>query len=117
MNVLIRGMQMPKECRECPMMDYGVMTGRTYCDVNGKTLAESYRPIKFDGRPDWCPLVALPENHGRLIDADALMNIFADRLTKVSVRYGIDSAVAGAVSGAMKLLDVQPTVIEAEDNL
>ena len=114
MNVLIRGMKMPSECRKCFMMDYGTMTGETYCEVNGKTLAENYRPIEFDGRPDWCPLVELPEKHGRLIDADALMNIFADRLTKVSVRYGIDSAVAGAISGAMKLLDVQPTVIEAE---
>ena len=113
MSVLIKGMEMPKECRECPMMDYGTMTGETYCEVNGKTLAESYRTIEFDGRPDWCPLVTLPEKHGRLIDADVLMDIFADRLAK-AVRYGIDSAVAGAVSGAMKLLDVQPTMIEAE---
>lgn len=73
MSVLIKGMEMPKECRECPMMDYGTMTGETYCEVNGKTLAESYRTIEFDGRPDWCPLVELPEKHGRLIDADALV--------------------------------------------
>ena len=53
-------------------MDYGTMTGETYCKVNGKTLAESYRPIGFDGRPDWCPLVELPEKHGDLIDRDAL---------------------------------------------
>lgn len=61
-----------------------------------------------------CPLVEIPPKHGRLIDADALMDIFADRLVKVSVRYGIDSAVAGAVCGAMKLLDVQPAVIDTE---
>ena len=26
----------------------------------------------FDFRPEWCPLIELPQ-HGRLIDADALM--------------------------------------------
>ena len=71
-------------------------------------LRENHRAIS-------CSLTEVPEPHGRLIDADALMNIFADRLVFVSERYGIDSAVAGAVSGAMKLLDVQPPVIEAED--
>ena len=114
MSVLIKGMIMPKDCRECPLQVYHSGTGRTWCYPADKLLAKNYRPIPFDGIPDWCPPVELPEKHGRLIDADALMNIFADRLVKVSGRYGIDSAVAGAVSGAMKLLDVQPTVIEAE---
>lgn len=70
--------------------------------------------VEIGTRANNCPLVEMPEPHGRLIDADALMNIFADRIVKVSERYGIYSAVAGAASGAMKLLDAQPTVIEEE---
>lgn len=46
----------------------------------------------------------------RLIDADALLDILADRLIKVSERYGDDPAVAGAVSGVMRLVEVQPTI-------
>lgn len=46
----------------------------------------------------------------RLIDADALLDILADRLIKVSERYGVDSGVAGAVAGAMRLVEVQPTI-------
>ena len=113
MGVYIKGMKMPKDCRECPMQVY-YSSGKTWCKSTDMILSEDYKPIPFDGRPEWCPLVEVPEPHGRLIDADALMNIFADRLVIVSERYGIYSAVAGAVSGAMKLLDVQPIVIEAE---
>lgn len=46
----------------------------------------------------------------RTIDADTLMDILADRLIKVSERYGVDSAVAGAVSGAMGLVDAKSTI-------
>ena len=108
MGVYINGMTMPKSCFECDL--YG--DENNFCKVQ-----KEYMPFASLGR-DYkdanCPMVEVPEPHGRLIDADALMNIFADRLVKVSERYGINSEVAGAVSGAMKLLDVQPTVIEAE---
>lgn len=108
MSILIRGMTMPKNCQECKIKAWEEGFNVYVCPFSGI-------PCLSIGRQDDCPLVELSEKHGRLIDADELMNIFADRLAKVSVRYGIDSAVAGAVSGAMKLLDVQPTVIEAED--
>ena len=72
MSIIVKGMQMPSECRKCFAMDYGTMTGETYCKVNGKTLAESYRPIGFDGRPEWCPLVEKEEKirdkRGRFTD-------------------------------------------------
>ena len=72
MSILIRGMEMPKNCDEC-----------RFC-VNGFTddapmyecAAQSYENVSvlvesggkpFDFRPDWCPLIELPP-HGRLID-------------------------------------------------
>lgn len=108
MGVYIKGMKMPETCIEC--MNSGLRTAircTEWTEISAG-LRENHRAIS-------CHLTEVPEPHGRLIDADALMNIFADRLVFVSERYGIDSAVAGAVSGAMKLLDVQPPVIEAED--
>ena len=100
MSVLIRGMQIPSECSKCFLIDYGTMTGETYCEVNGKTLAESYRPIKFDGRPDWCPLVEVKEPHGRLIDED---EIIIPSLTS----WADQAMVADAIHDAH-------TIIEAE---
>ena len=38
-----------------------------------ESKGEGYKEsIDFSRRPDWCPLVELPEKHGRLIDGDEL---------------------------------------------
>jgi len=79
-DILIRGMEMPKSCREC----FACFPGRddndeptTYC-----TLTEPTSPADcwgvIDGidhqrqRMDFCPLHELPA-HGDLIDRDALL--------------------------------------------
>lgn len=57
MSILIRGIEMPKNGYECPMNSFGichVATDGDNCEC-------------YDIRPDWCPLVPLPEGHGRLI--------------------------------------------------
>ena len=46
----------------------------------------------------------------RLVDADALMELYADRLTAIAERYSPDSSECGILSGAMKLLEIQPTI-------
>lgn len=61
MSVIVSGMEMPENCRECPV----ALSGK-YCRIN-KTHT-TY--IKLPIRPDHCPLVELSEKHGRLIDAD-----------------------------------------------
>ena len=60
MSVLIKGMEMPKRCGECPLSLYP----HSPCWENGGAL-------DWENRPNWCPLVFVPP-HGRLIDADAL---------------------------------------------
>lgn len=74
MSIIVRGMEMPKDCRECRLMEYHCSTGKTWCTPADGLLAEDYKPIPFDGRPDWCQLMALPERHGDLIDRDELLN-------------------------------------------
>ena len=105
MSILIKGMQMPKNCSECPV----ALSGK-YCRIN-KTHT-TY--IKLPMRPEHCPLVELPKHHGRLIDADRLMRVYEDRLEKVADRYGVDSSEAGILSGAMKLLMIELGIVEAE---
>jgi hypothetical protein len=68
MGVYIKGMKMPKDCRECPMQVY-YSSGKTWCKSTDMILSEDYKPIPFDGRPEWCPLVEVPEPHGRLIES------------------------------------------------
>ena len=64
MSVIVKGMEMPESCRECRfLVDYWCYAKLAH-GVPG--------PMFMDHRPDWCPLVELPEKHGRLIDIDAL---------------------------------------------
>lgn len=46
----------------------------------------------------------------RLIDADALIDIFEDRLEKIRNRYGDYSGEAGVCAGALHLIRVEPTI-------
>ena len=107
MSVLIRGMQIQDNCKECRMR-----TDYDFCTAMPKEFCEYTNDIR---RPDWCPLVELPKHHGRLIDADRLMRVYEDRLEKVADRYGVYSSEAGILSGAMKLLMIELGIVEAEE--
>lgn len=67
MSVLIKGMDMPKRCVDCPIYFAGLCSVRLQ---NGK--------CPLDGRPEWCPLVDVPVPHGKLIDADAIDTRWSD---------------------------------------
>ena len=54
MSILIKGMEMQKNCGWCPLR--GSCVHRIYMEC----------------RPEDCPLIEVPEPHGRLIDADKL---------------------------------------------
>ena len=74
MSILIKNMEMPEDCRECPLEQYYMNCGETRCRAENKILADNFKAIPFNGRPDFCPLVEVPAPHGRLIDADELAN-------------------------------------------
>lgn len=103
MSILIKGMEMPKDCRECPLCNYHIETGETWCVAIDGLLATDYGPILFDGRDSDCPLVEIPA-HGRLVDADALMQTYC--------RHEFSSDMGDA----MEILENYPTVIEAEED-
>lgn len=52
MSILIKGMEMPKDCWQCP-------------------FEKCVLRVLVDRHPD-CPLVEVPASHGRLIDAEKL---------------------------------------------
>ncbi|MBQ1309642.1 MAG: hypothetical protein II224_02590 [Ruminococcus sp.] len=106
MSVMIRGMEMPSGCNTCQLhvlcFDYYVCRAKKlerggYLDVDDKVI---------EGRRHrCCPLVEIPTPHGRLIDADALMecrlepNHYEELKDGYIPDYDLDSA---------------PTIIEAE---
>ena len=69
MSIIIRGMTMPTECRVCSFLEFYNHTGETWCKAGNGILASGFKPIPFERRPDWCPLVDLGK-HGDLIDRD-----------------------------------------------
>ena len=100
MSVLIRGMEMPKNCRTCPML----FDGHSYrwCNITGESLGIEETN---NGRDEHCPLIELPP-HGRLIDADELKSrLVLDNDSNELQRISAD---------ILKWIDIQETVIEAE---
>ena len=71
-DVLIRGVDMPEDCESCRLNTTDAF-GRLGCRASG------YIPLRKAGqtRPSWCPLIALPNHHGPLIDADKLTRHYA----------------------------------------
>lgn len=60
-GIYIPGMDMPTSCFQCKLLDY---TDTYKCRVRFESLAKEHG-INIS-RPDWCPLVPVPE-HGRLL--------------------------------------------------
>lgn len=106
MSVLIKGMEIPKRCGECPCFH---AENPMYCqavkaDKNKKIIAPYGKP-----RPEWCPLVPIPP-HGRLIDADALENEAQMRLLECN-KYDNQFQKPYEV---MRAIALAPAVIESE---
>ena len=65
MSILIKGMEMPKRCRECRFDSAG------WCFATDR-IDNRTRFVKFatyDSPQEWCPLVPVPP-HGALMDRD-----------------------------------------------
>ena len=94
MSVVIPGMEMPKGCGLCRFDDYG------YC-----TMAKQYSGgSATHGRASFCPLVELPEKHGRLIDGDELITAFPVCDNNMDIK----------IASVRATINHMPTVIEAE---
>jgi hypothetical protein len=66
-DLIIRGMEMPKTCEDCPCHHYHSM-GEYVCEATPMLYPWNLANTK-GARKEWCPLVPVPP-HGRLIDGD-----------------------------------------------
>ena len=94
MSVLIKGIGMPEDCFSCPLKEEG------FCNITNAYVGG------INERNSDCPLVELPETHGRLIDADELKD-----------QYPHDSDWEYPVNTneyVVQTINEAPTIIEAE---
>ena len=64
MSVLVKGMEMPKDCPFCPMSPWTATSRLAGCNVvSGKRFVPDTDRDFWDSstRPDWCPLVEMKE--------------------------------------------------------
>lgn len=98
MSVLIRGMEMPSCCMFCPI------SNNVGCGLTNPPIIMTSKEM-LAGRPDWCPLVPVPEPHGRLGDLDALMG-----------RIEHDTPLSSTFEKIVRrYIEKAPTVIPAEE--
>jgi hypothetical protein len=67
MSILIKGMEMPKDCWHCPMIN-----NVDECCLLTEEQHDMYEGVMDQVQAAFCPLVEIPP-HGRLIDADKLL--------------------------------------------
>jgi len=105
MGVYIKGFPLPNNCGACPLR-----------------LAWCRERIYMVTRPERCPLVPVPP-HGRLIDADALMNEF-EKAQRTMQQHGQEYSCSFLSSSqelstewycVEDMLENAPTVLEAEE--
>lgn len=105
MSLIIKGLDMPKGCDECPLTD-GI-----HCKARDKDIKEYVLHFfeAYHEKPTDCPLVEIPTPHGRLVDADELQELYADIDDLDISNYDVKVAVI-----RQNIKDM-PTIIEAEE--
>ena len=99
MSVIIKGMEMPTNCGECPMI----------CEYDLCCITKGGRTI--NGRPPHCPLIEVPK-HGDLIDRDAAKAHFKDEGIRVS-----KLSVMAVLNNAQVIIKAEPTCNDCKYSL
>ena len=105
MSVLIKGMEMPKDCNTCCFHGFGDRDCKLIvCSLTGNSTPLSHIAD--------CPLIEVPP-HGRLIDGDNVIKLLREQLTgdRDTVYEYYDDGLEMAISE----LSIVPTIIEAEE--
>ncbi len=113
MSILIKGMEMPKNCNECKFGTWSNLHQTAACKRHDfEPCFKDHSREYMDKRADFCPLVEVPAPHGDLIDRDAL-NI-GEYEREDDDGGTLEISIGGLLSLYHKVIDA-PTVIEAED--
>lgn len=106
MSVLIKNMKFPKKCFDCPIHN----SFEHKCELYSFDIPARYN---YEGatRPEWCELVKIPENHGPLIDKNALFRM----ISQVDISFSLyHDGMFVDISDMDKILNDLQIIIEAE---
>jgi len=100
MSDLIKGMKMPFTCLTC---DFHKCAGGVgdFCSLTKR------KQFRFKNRPKDCPIIEVPEPHGRLGDLDALQ-----KQIDIARNYGMIGKTAHYK--LQKMIKEAPTIIQAD---
>lgn len=102
MSILIKGLDMPQRCRDCPFIEW----------IDDCPITERDNLMV---RHTDCPLIEIPP-HGRLIDADALMieHAKAEKLLVALTNTELYNTLLVGGNRFIQRFVCAPTIIEAE---
>ena len=89
---------MPEDCFSCPLKEEG------FCNITNAYAGQIYE------RDSDCPLIELPEHHGRLIDADE----FKEHIYTCATNGRLLHTIFSDVAEFMEAVDDVTTIVEAE---
>ena len=115
MGLYIKGMEMPKSCSVCPMLEGDRMDG--LCHAASKWLDDDEHWAWYvypegdmdDSKPCNCPLVSV-QPHGDLVDRDEMREIAISLLDKA-----VTDQEANAIREMWSRLGQMPVFIPAEE--
>ena len=110
MSVIVKGMDMPTKCLDCPFM-----IGR---DDDDCILQSDEANAGFESWDDMkanCPLIPLPSEHGELIDRDALYFAIVDAgQANKGKRYRVGDFWELNGAEIREVINSMPTIVDAE---
>lgn len=120
-DILIRGMEMPDGCHNCRFsyFDKGETNDGEPCTVlMCSAMNQGTNGAEYDGnRPFWCPLVPLPEGHGRIGDLTEIEKKLQKTLDGMGDRWLSSPSMMAqrvAIVSDLKKVKEAPTIIPAE---
>ena len=103
MSVIVKGMKMPSECAR---VEDGEFVHCPFVNTDDDCILQSKVTGTWEEMYQNCPLVALPDHHGRLMDADATIK-------EIKARNPDDVSYEDA--WAITCIEHATTIAEAED--
>ena len=113
MGVYIKGMEMPESCFMCELMQ--LSGGGVYMKcplVKFKCSSDDFYGYFAEHRQAECPLVPVPEPHGRLIDAEELKETLDYYICEAGWSDEINKALNWVKD---EFINSEPTIIPASE--